>query len=245
MNSERSPVVILKTGSTFSDLALKYGDFEHWVEDGLALPEGSTRVIDSRSGDGLPDPISVTAVVITGSHDMVTEAPRGIQRASDWLNALVTHQVPVLGICYGHQLLAHALGGEVGDHPQGVDVGTTTIRCLPEGRKDPLLGAMPSTFPAYVTHAQSVLKLPLGAVRLAETAFEPNQAFRVGDRAWGVQFHPEFSEPVIRYYIAKQRDRLAEQGEDADRLIQSVVSSPAGRLLKRFGRLVWQLPGED
>jgi GMP synthase (glutamine-hydrolysing) len=72
---------------------------------------------------------------------------------------------------------------------------------------------------------------------LAETEFEPNQVFRVGDLVWGVQFHPEFSEPVIRYYIAKQRLRLAEQGQDADQLIQAVLPSPAGRLLKQFGRL--------
>jgi GMP synthase (glutamine-hydrolysing) len=230
-------VVILKTGSTFPDLAREYGDFEHWVQDGLALPEGSTRVVDSRSVDGLPDPNSVTAAVITGSHDMVTEAPEGAESTSDWLRDLVAHRVPVLGICYGHQLLAHALGGEVGYNPQGLDVGTATIRCLPDGRDDPLLSALPPTFPAYVTHAQSVLKLPHGALRLAETEFEPNQVFRVGDLVWGVQFHPEFSEPVIRYYIAKQRLRLAEQGQDADQLIQAVLPSPAGRLLKQFGRL--------
>ena len=231
-------VVILKTGSTFPDLARKYGDFEHWVENGLALTDGSTYVVDSRNADVLPDPRSVTATVITGSHDMVTEVSQGIESTSVWLRDLVAERVPILGICYGHQLLAHALGGEVGYHPQGLDVGTATVRCLPAGREDPLLSALPPTFPAYVTHAQSVLKLPPGAVRLAETEFEPNQAFRVGDLTWGVQFHPEFSAPVLRYYIAKQSERLADQGQDADQLIQAVLPSPAGRLLERFGELI-------
>jgi GMP synthase (glutamine-hydrolysing) len=230
-------VVIVKTGSTFPELRRDYGDFEQWVEDGLALPRGSTRVVDSRENDGLPDPASATAVVLTGSHDMVTERPRGFESVNAWLKDLVEQGVPVLGICYGHQLLAHALGGEVGFHPKGLDVGTVSVRCLPEGRQDPLLRSLPPAFPAYVTHAQSVLRLPPGAVRLAETDFEPNQAFRIGERAWGVQFHPEFSEPVIRYYIAMQRDRLAEQGLDTNQLIESVRPSPANRLLKAFGKL--------
>jgi GMP synthase (glutamine-hydrolysing) len=230
-------VVVVKTGSTFPELRRDYGDFEHWVEDGLALPQGSTRVVDSRYSDGLPDTDAVGAVVLTGSHDMVTESPQGFESISVWLRALVEQDVPVLGICYGHQLLAHALGGEVGYHPQGLDVGTVTIRCLYEGRRDLLLSTLPPAFSAYVSHAQSVLRLPPGAVRLAETDFEPNQAFRMGERAWGVQFHPEFSEPVIRYYIATQRDRLAEQGLEADQLIESVKPSPANRLLKEFGKL--------
>jgi GMP synthase (glutamine-hydrolysing) len=96
---------------------------------------------------------------------------------------------------------------------------------------------MPPTFPAYVTHAQTVLKLPPGAVRLAETDFEPNQAFRVGDDVWGVQFHPEFSEPVIRDYIERQRGRLAGEGRDADKILRAVGPSPAGRILKHFARL--------
>jgi hypothetical protein len=78
---------------------------------------------------------------------------------------------------------------------------------------------------------QNGLEFPGGSIA-------PNQAFRVGDCVWGVQFHPEFSEPVVRFYIAKQRDRLAEQGVDAAEITKAVVPSPAGRLLKQFGRLV-------
>jgi GMP synthase (glutamine-hydrolysing) len=230
-------VVILKTGSTFPDLARRYGDFEHWVAAGLALPTDRARVVDPHRGDRLPEPLSIGAVVLTGSHDMVTESPQGIEITSNWLRNLVERHVPVLGICYGHQLLAHALGGKIGYHPGGLDVGTVTVRCLPDGVHDPLFGTMPPSFPAYVSHAQSVHELPPGAVRLAESDFEPNQAFRVAGCAWGVQFHPEFSEPAIRYYIAKQRERLTGQGLDVDRLIEAVRSSPADRLLQQFGRL--------
>jgi GMP synthase (glutamine-hydrolysing) len=230
-------LVILKTGSTFPDLVEQHGDFEDWVAEGLALANESVSVFDAQGPNPLPNPDALAAVVVTGAHDMVTEHALWSETASAWLRELVGRQVPTLGICYGHQLLAHALGGEVGYHPRGSEVGTVSVTLLPAGRKDALLGAMPRTFPAYATHAQSVLELPSGAVRLAESEFERNHAFRVGECVWGVQFHPEFSEPVIRHYVDRQRDLLAKQGQTAEQLIEAIEPSPAGRILQQFGQL--------
>jgi GMP synthase (glutamine-hydrolysing) len=228
---------VLKTGSTFPDLAEAHGDFDDWVVDGLGLTSESVSVFDAQGPDPFPDPDVVAAVVVTGAHDMVTEQAPWSETASAWLRDLVERQVPTLGICYGHQLLAHALGGEVGYHPQGSEVGTVSISLLPAGRKDTLLASLPPTFPAYATHAQSVLRLPSDAVRLAKSEFDPNHAFRVGDCAWGVQFHPEYSEAVIREYIDRQRELLAKQGQIAEQLIEEIEPSPAGRILQRFGQL--------
>jgi GMP synthase (glutamine-hydrolysing) len=234
----RRSLVILKTGSTFPDLTEKHGDFEDWVEAALGLPGESIHVVDAHEPDPLPDGAAVSAVVVTGAHDMVTDRAPWSETASAWLRDMVEWNVPTLGICYGHQLLAHALGGEVGYHPRGSEVGTVSITLLPAGHEDVLLGALPPTFPAYATHAQSVLQLPSRAVRLAESEFEPNHAFRIGDCAWGVQFHPEFSEPVIRHYIDRQRDMLAKQGEDADEILRTVEPSPTRKILEGFGRFV-------
>jgi GMP synthase (glutamine-hydrolysing) len=90
-------------------------------------------------------------------------------------------------------------------HPGGREIGTVDIDLLPAAVDDPLFASLPPGFSAHVVHAQTVMEPPPGAVRLAENAFEPTHAFRVGRRAWGVQFHPEFDLVRMTGYV----DRLA------------------------------------
>ena len=147
--------------------------------------------------------------------------------------------VPVLGICYGHQLLAHALGGEVGDNPRGREFGTVDVSLEKITRDDPLLGALPRRIRVHVGHTQSVLRLPEGAVRLASNPWDINQAARFGPAAWGVQFHPEFDAEIIREYLEHYRGVLSAEGQDPDRLLSGVVDEPAGKLvLRKFAALV-------
>ena len=228
---------IVKAGSTYPDIAEQHGDFEDWVEAGLGLPSEVVRVIDVSMMRRLPRPNAVQGVVITGAHEMVTDGAPWMEQVCGWLRKLVDEGVPILAICYGHQLLAHALGGEVGYHPEGREVGTVTVRCHSSVRQDPLFRVLPDIFPAQSSHAQSVLALPPNTVTLASSDFEPVHAFRVGDNAWGVQFHPEFTEAVMRCYVYKQRDELAEQGRDADRVAGAVTPSPAGDMLEQFAGL--------
>ncbi len=230
------PLVILKTGSTFPELAREVGDFEDWTIAGLGCSRGEVSV-RSPDREPLPEPSQIAGVIVTGSHDMVTDHPDGVGAASAWLTDLVEAEVPVLGICYGHQLLAHALGGGVGYHPHGLEVGTVEVERLSDGPEDELLGALPRRFVAHATHAQTVLSLPATAKRLARTPHDPNAAVRFGRRAWGVQFHPEFSDRVAAYYVRAQADALSRQGLDAGAIASAVQPSPAGTLLERFAEL--------
>jgi GMP synthase (glutamine-hydrolysing) len=158
---------------------------------------------------------------------------------AEWLRSIPAELLPVLGICYGHQLLAHAFGGEVGYHPQGVEIGEVGIELTEEGRKDQLLGCLPSSFPGYVTHAQTVIKLPVGAKLLAKNDFEPHHAFVIRDSMWGVQFHPEFTAAITRAYIDKQKPKLIQAGYDINKLLDNVQERGYGRaLLRRFLELV-------
>ena len=171
---------------------------------------------------------------------MVTESPQGFESISVWLRALVEQDVPVLGICYGHQLLGRAMGGRVGYHPQGKEVGTFDIRLRPEAREDSLFSGLPAQFPVHTTHSQSVLALPPGAVHLAENAYEPHHAFRLGSCAWGVQFHPEYDCRIMRDYILAQADSLADSGRDIDSLLHAVRETPtANSILRRFASLAF------
>ncbi|MGN8078434.1 glutamine amidotransferase [Variovorax sp. 22077] len=238
--SRPHPLVIVKLGSTFEALrAQQGGDFEHWIADGLGEHALPLLVIDPRRGDALPDPAGVAGAVVTGSHAMVSHREPWSEATAAWLAQLVARDTPVLGICYGHQLLAHALGGEAGDHPQGAEVGTVTVTLGEAAATDALLQGLPAQFPAHAVHWQSALRLPEGAVPLARNDHEPVHAFRVGRHAWGVQFHPEFSADAMRGYIGVLAGELAAKGADAAALRDGVVDTDAAAsLLGRFARIV-------
>ena len=104
-------LIILKTGSTLPNLLARKGDFTDWIAAGLDAGSAAVRIVDAENGDALPAYDDVAGVVITGSHDMVTERQPWSERAAAWLPGLVERGIPTLGICYGHQLLAHAVAG--------------------------------------------------------------------------------------------------------------------------------------
>ena len=104
----------------------------------------------------------------------------------------------MFGVCYGHQLLAHALGGKVGYNPTGSELGTQTVELLPPAAGDQLLDGLPASFPAQMLHAQTVLQPPPGAAVLARSDQDPHQMFRVGPNVFSTQFHPEFGPDFVR-----------------------------------------------
>jgi GMP synthase (glutamine-hydrolysing) len=232
-------VVVLKTGSTLPELRARRGDYEDWIAAGLGLPSECIDVVSVHEGASLPPPGAPSGVVVTGSAAFVSQREPWSERAGGWLCEAVTAGTPVLGICYGHQLLAHALGGRVGRNPRGREIGTVEVEVLPAARRDPLFAELGSPLPMQATHLESVLELPPGARWLAASRGDPHQAFAVGPRAWGVQFHPEFDADVIRAYLAARREAVRAEGLDPDALERAVRDSPAGSvLLRRFADLV-------
>ena len=196
-------------------------------------------VFDAVADRPLPEPAACAAVVITGAHAMVTEALPWSVRLEQWIPQLLDAEVPVLGICYGHQLLAQAMGGRVDYHPGGREIGTVKIARLPECATDPLLCDLPSEFSAHVVHAQTVTHLPPGAVCLARNSFEPHHAFRIGASAWGVQFHPEYSEQIMRLYIEQLADELVACQRNVAELLETVRDTDAAQsVLVRFAQYV-------
>ncbi len=183
----------------------------------------------------MPPVASLGGIIITGSHDMLTEKHPWSEKAASWIKEAVEAMIPVLGVCYGHQLLAYAMGGVVGDNPRGKEFGTVSIRLTGQGQRDPLFEGLPGTFAAQACHSQSVLQLPAGATLLASSDMDPHHAFAIGKRAWGIQFHPEFNAQVLRLYIQRFADALTAQGRDVDRLLAGVRETPHSQaLLRRF-----------
>ncbi len=192
---------ILKVGTTFTAIKKSYGDFDLWVASSFGSKRVKIRVIDTHTAKRLPNIATASGFVITGSHSMVTDELAWSLRVEAYVRRIAKTQTPLLGICYGHQLIAKALGGRSGYNPKGKEIGTKQIKKLKSGYIDPLLQGIPAAFEAHETHSQTVLKVPKGSKVLAKSAGDSHQAVRYRENIWGVQFHPEFDANIMREYI--------------------------------------------
>jgi len=239
------PFLIIETGQPVATMR-RHGGFPHWIRVAAGLPAGEAIVANVEAGEPLPSRAGFAGVIVTGSGAMVTERRDWSERSAAWLLEAAQAGLPLFGICYGHQLLAHALGGEVGDNPAGREMGTVDVNLQPQAAHDPLFSGLPPRFPAQVTHLQSVLRVPDGATLLATSAQDGCHAFRWGECAWGVQFHPEFSAGHMRGYVQARGDALANEGRCPKHLARQVGAAPhARRVLRRFVRHAQQARTRD
>jgi GMP synthase (glutamine-hydrolysing) len=230
------PFLIVETGTPVESLQ-RHGGFPDWIRVASGLHAREVQVCRVAGGEALPDRDKFAGVFVTGSAAMVTERHDWSERSAEWLRDAAQAGASVFGICYGHQLLAHALGGTVGDNPAGREMGTISIARLPAAREDKLFGPLPDAFTAHATHLQTVLAPPTGARVLAATDKDACQAFAWGEHAWGVQFHPEFSTGHMREYIHARRMALIREGADPKTMRRAVAATPhARRLLQGFVR---------
>jgi GMP synthase (glutamine-hydrolysing) len=226
------PVLIIRTGRAPDNIRARHGDFPHWFRIGaqLAMP---AQVVDVVAGESLPPPGAVAGAIITGSAAMVTERAAWSERTAGWLRDAMDVELPLFGVCFGHQLMAHALGGRVDYLPGGREIGTQPIELRPAAARDPLAAALPGVFRAHTTHEQSVLEPPPGATVLASSARDPHHLLRYGRQAMSAQFHPEFNADVMRAYIHRKRDAMRREGSDPHLVYRQVAPTPVARKLMR------------
>ncbi|UZW15396.1 glutamine amidotransferase [Clostridium pasteurianum] len=237
--SKNKKIHIIKTGETYKCISSKFGDFEDMIINKLSLSIENVAVWPVYKDKILPDFEDIDAVIITGSHSMVTDFEDWSLYLADWIKKLSYKDIPMLGICYGHQLIAQAFGGVIGYHPHGGEFGSVNILLTENGKQDSLFNIMPDKFYGNVAHLQSVIKLPPMARVLAGNEFEKNHAFVINERIWSVQFHPEFNADILNAYIDESKAILEKNGHDIEVLKQSVVENDLGtKLLKRFIELI-------
>jgi GMP synthase (glutamine-hydrolysing) len=146
---------------------------------------------DAAEGD-LPSGTAFDGAIVTGSRSSVYWEEAWIDPLCDRLLAFVEASVPLLGVCFGHQALAHALGGTVEDM-EAYELGYHEVRQV---ASDPLFEDVPDPFTVFQTHSDTVTRLPTDATLLAEND-RGVQAFRYGS-AVGMQFHPEYDAETAR-----------------------------------------------
>jgi GMP synthase (glutamine-hydrolysing) len=156
------------------------------------------------NGGELPDHFEFDGVVITGSRASVYWDEPWIPPLVEWVAEAAERGLPILGVCYGHQVLAEALGGRVGGMDD-FEIGYREVEHL--GDED-LFAGIDERFTVFTTHGDTVVELPPGAKLLAENEYGVH-AFRKG-HAFGVQFHPEYDMETAEV-VARGKEFLGDE----------------------------------
>ncbi len=229
------PLLLLQTGHAPETVAQTCGDFDAMFIRHGDIVHGEFERIDVSAGESLPEPDEFAGVIITGSLSMVTDNLDWSEYAAGWLREAAARDIPLFGVCYGHQLLAYAFGGTVGYLDGGPEMGSFAITMSGPAIGHPLLTGLPRTFTANLSHSQSVLALPANAIALASSARDPHQIIEYMPGVFSVQFHPEFDRQTEQAFLAYGKEEKLLTEEQWRTLADSVADTPIPiEIMRRF-----------
>jgi GMP synthase (glutamine-hydrolysing) len=240
-------ILVLRTGQAVNRVHAHCGPFYRMFQRTLnaGQPESAHVSVDEmditvrEAGDPMPPLERYHGAIMTGSPAFVGDGERWMFYGQALLEHLLRVDMPLLAVCFGHQLLGKTLGSEVGTNRRGREMGTVEVS-LGDVTGDPLFSALPARFPAQCTH-RDVIRNASARLRVLGTApHDQCHVVRAGPVAWGVQFHPEFDDVVMRLYLEARRDVLdTELGAGAyERRAHAVKETPeAASILPRFAAL--------
>ncbi|HEY0208790.1 glutamine amidotransferase [Acerihabitans sp.] len=231
MRTGSKPILILQTGDAPADVIAANGNYDTLFLQATGLEARQVRIVHLPGGERPDAPDAYCGVLITGSSAMVTERLAWSEFAAAWLRRAMAAEIPIFGVCYGHQLLAHALGGEVDYLADGMEVGTLAIELLPTAANDPLIGLLPGRFPANLIHSQTVVTPPDGAIVLARSARDPHQILRYRHNVVTTQFHPEFSARVMHSFLSDMSAGDPTKGPELVQIGRGIADTPDSEAL--------------
>ena len=174
-------------------------------------------------------------VVISGSpRDAWAEDPVN-DRLCEVIERCRQLRKPLLGVCYGHQILGRVLGARVGRHPGGLELGNTRVELTDAGAQSPLFEGFPRAFEVLSSHLDEVTELPSTCELLVRGQFTTVQGFRCGN-LFGVQFHPETDPETLRFIWSVRRETWRSRvAFDLDRTLDELNPTPlAANILRNF-----------
>ncbi len=229
-------LLVIQTGDAVPE-AQKYGNFDQWfITD---IQDRSHLTVHVHQKEKLPDvnwaKEHISHIIITGSAAMITEQQSWMLSAMRWISQIID-AIPIMGVCFGHQMLADLLGGQVDNNPKGRNMGLAICHLNTAGRQHTLFQDMPHpSFPVWVSHLQAVLKLPTDCILLATSANDPNHAFQYRQHCFGIQFHPEWTGPIMAAYIKARQTDLANEGYNASKMLtQTQQNLQTKTIIKQF-----------
>lgn len=190
-------LLIVQCGSTHPRVRARFGDYDRWFSERLGVADDRVRTIRPFLGEQLPSYEGLRGILLSGSPASVRDEAPWMKELGRWALEANRRGIPVLGVCFGHQLLAEALGGRIEPSPAGWEFGTVEVDLTEAGRGDPLFEGLPARFLAHTVHREEIVAPPRDVLRLAGNAHSAWQAFAAGARLRGVQFHLEISESIL------------------------------------------------
>lgn len=209
------------------------GHLETWLPaEGLALD-----VVSPWRGEAVPTSLDGYAalVVMGGPQQAYDDSLPWKEATVALLRSAVASSLPTFGVCLGAQLLAVACGGRVERGEAGPELGAGLVAKRDVAGADPLFWDLPLSPPVVQWHHDAVVDLPPGATLLMSGSRYPHQAFRVGDRAWGTQFHVEADAAMVGRWVAHDDADPALLARTEPELAE--VAEVWGEVLRRFARL--------
>ncbi len=180
------------------DERLAWTNPDEFLEGYRGVIFGGSSDFDFHGGRDEKDPARLMSLII-------------LSRTKNLISHALAEKIPLLGICYGHQLIANMYGGEVRDDKEQSKFGSYEVQLTEEGKHDPVFKDLPESFIAQYAHKDSVTKLPEGAALLASAKGCKFSALRYGPSCYTVQFHPEvthFSDLPLPYRESIEASKL-------------------------------------
>ncbi|MBT7966637.1 MAG: C26 family cysteine hydrolase domain-containing family [Proteobacteria bacterium] len=214
-DSTAKPIVvgILQCGEVPDTLSAQFPDYNEMIEIGLKRADHNIHCITFRVLDGeIPHPAACDAWITTGSRFSVNDPNEWTEKFSEFVSDAHKLKIPFVGICYGMQMMAKALGGtvEYAEKGWGVGVATSTVY-----EKAPWMANHKEAANLVVSHQEQVTELPAEAVLLAGSDFCPNGIFQVGSSMLGIQGHPEFTTDYSRALMDARRNIIPAEAVEA------------------------------
>jgi len=221
-------VQIIACGPGLKEISEIHGVSSEWVREMIKNEALEIEIVKAYLGE-FPSVSDNCAWIIMGSRYSAYDKMDWIENLKKNICLAVDNKIPILGICFGHQLLCSALGAEVSNNPEGWEIGSSKVSLTDKGVESPLFKDFDDSFYVYQSHHDVVSQLPPNVDLLCSNKFGV-QSVSFSDHVFGVQFHPEFSYSVMSaYFNARTKDLNEEDFQvldinDGNRIVSNFIN---------------------
>ena len=205
MNQELN-ILFLICGHVNEKIQSQFGNFDSQFSLITKIKHNVYTICDKWSDSADVDLTLFDGIIISGSSSMLDENKPWMLAAIKLIKKALEQEVPLLGVCFGHQLLGKACGASVGPNPNGRRLGTRRVNI--KDTNNHLLKGLPLVFDVFVSHRDVILENNNNFEVLGTAEHDQFQIIQARKSAWGVQFHPEWNTSIMKCYLTDRKEIL-------------------------------------